>query len=201
MEHRCTMKRKGRYSTMLYDKVEIAAIKLALYNIDTFNDSGEEILLKSIAWLKESYEECHNIIYLQKAVWHIYVYLELGFPFERGEGEFKQILEYLGKDVEEVFPKKKYFHRKMELSKANIRNLLGRWNPRFHSMKIEDAVSDIMEKAVEKQEGEYIYHSGKVIEQTEDKVLWENTFKLYVRQDEAVFYDVNKNKYYVLIER
>lgn len=186
---------------MLYDKVEIAAIKLALYNIDTFDETGKDILLKSITWLRETYEECLDIIYLQKAVWHIYVYMDLGFPYEDGEEEFEQVLDHLGKSVEELFPGKEYFHRKIELNRVNIRNLLGKWNPKLHSMKIEEAVSDIMKRASDKQEGEYIYHSGKIIERTESKALWEHTFKLCVKQDETVFYDINKNKYYVLIER
>ena len=68
-------------------------------------------------------------------------------------------------------------------------------------MKVEEAVTDIIKKIQEKQEGEYIYHSGKAIEETADKTLWEHTFKLYVKQDEAIFYDINKNKFYVLTEK
>ncbi len=34
--------------------------------------------------------------------------------------------------------------------------LLGRWNPRLHSVKISDAIEDIMRKILDKEEGEYI---------------------------------------------
>ena len=107
----------------------------------------------------------------------------------------------MGKEAEEVFPESRYFYRKLKLNKTNVRNLLGKWNSRLQSMKVEEVVSDIIEKVQEKKEGEYVYHSGKVIKETKEKTLWEHTFKLFVKQDEAVFYDINKNKHYVLTER
>lgn len=186
---------------MLYDEVEVAAIKLALYSVDVFGETEKEILIKSVSCLREIYERCGDVIYLKKAVWHIYAYLELGFPFESGAKEFQAVLSHLGKSAEEVFPPSRYFYRKMKLNKTNIRNLLGKWNSRLQSMKVEEAVLDIIDKIQEKREGEYIYHSGRVVEQTEQKTLWEHTFKLYVKQDEAIFYDVNKNKYYILTEK
>lgn len=186
---------------MLYDEVEVAAIKLALYNVDAFGETEKEILIKSIAWLREIYEREGNAIYLKKAVWHIYAYLELGFPFESGADEFRTILEFLGKSVEEVFPESQYCTRKLKLNKTNVRNVLGKWNSRFQSMKMEDAVSDIIEKVQARQEGKYTYHSGKVIKESGNKTLWEHTFKLYVGQDEAVFCDLCKNKYYILTEK
>lgn len=186
---------------MLYDEVEVAAIKLALYNVDVFGETEKEILIKSVVWLRDIYERHGDVIYLKKAVWHIYAYLELGFPFESGAKEFQAVLSHMGKSAEEVFPASRYFCRKVKLNKTNIRNLLGKWNSRLQSMKVEEAVTDIIKKIQEKQEGEYIYHSGKAIEETADKTLWEHTFKLYVKQDEAIFYDINKNKFYVLTEK
>ncbi len=186
---------------MLYDEVEVAAIKLALYNVDVFGEAEKGILIKSITWLKEFYDKSGDDIYLQKAIWHIYAYLELGFPFESGTEEFQAVLERMGKEAEEVFPESRYFYRKLKLNKTNVRNLLGKWNSRLQSMKVEEVVSDIIEKVQEKKEGEYVYHSGKVIKETKEKTLWEHTFKLFVKQDEAVFYDINKNKHYVLTER
>ena len=76
---------------------------------------------------------------------------------------------------------------------------MGKWNPVLHSMKISDVVSDIIGKVSGGIEGEYLYFCGKVLEQDGEKVLWEHTFKLYVREREAILYDVNKNKYYVFV--
>lgn len=75
--------------------------------------------------------------------------------------------------------------------------MLGRWNPKLHSMKISDVVSDIYNKIIEKKAGEYLYYSGRVISSNESDALWEQTYWLYIRTEEAVFHDVNKNRYYV----
>ena len=66
-------------------------------------------------------------------------------------------------------------------------------------MKVADAVQDIIKNITEKREGVYTYFSGKVIKEDVDKTLWEKTFKLYIRPEESVLYDVNRNKYYTLI--
>lgn len=61
-------------------------------------------------------------------------------------------------------------------------------------------VEDIMDKVSNGEEGEYIYHCGKVIKQDADHILWEKTFKLYVNEEETVFHNINENRYYVLSE-
>lgn len=92
---------------MIYNIVEVESIKLGVGNIESLGLSSKEVLKKSISWLRERYEVTEDIRYLQKAVWHIYAYLELGYPYESGETEFNIILKYLKMDIEEVFPKKK----------------------------------------------------------------------------------------------
>lgn len=184
---------------MLYNAVEVAAIRLAASGVENLGIYSKEILLKSVIWLRENYEIFGREAYLEKAVWNIYAYLELGFPFEDSEEEFYKVLEYLHKDVEEVFPAPKWRYKKIPLNKTNVRDLMGKWNPVLHSMKISDAVSDIIAKVSDRAEGEYLYFCGKVLEQDGEKVLWEHTFKLYVRESEAILYNVNKNKYYVFV--
>ena len=41
---------------------------------------------------------------------------------------------------------------------------------------------------------------GKMLEQKDNKALWEKTFVLRVTEDEAVLQDVNKSKYYIFDE-
>lgn len=184
---------------MLYNNVEVQIIKIAVQNMESLGLVSKDILLKSIMWLKESYEKFQVTEYLEKAVWHIYAYLELGFPYEDGSDLFRVILEYLQLDIEEVFPERKWLYKRVPLNKTNVRNLLGRWNPGLHSMKISDVVEDILNKVSTMQEGEYLYNSGKVISQNQDQMLWENTFKLYIRHEDATFHDVINNKYYVFV--
>lgn len=184
---------------MIYNIVEVEIIKLGVDNVESLGLSSKEVLKGSITWLREKYEITNDIRYLHKAVWHIYAYLELGYPYEIEEQEFNKILKYLKMDVEEVFPKKRWRCIKVPLTKVKINQLLGKWNPGLHSMKVTDAVEDIMDKVLNGKEGEYIYHCGKVIKKDGNNQLWEKTFKLYVNKGEAVFHNINDNQYYIFV--
>lgn len=181
---------------MFYDGVEVAGIKISVAGIETLGISSKQVLLKSIKYLCSDFEKSQEISYLNKAMWHIYAYMELGYPFRDGEELFHTILDYLHLDKKDVFPDEKWLYKAMPLSKSAIRNILGKWSPNLHSMKITDAVEDIIKNITEKRSGVYAYYSGKVIAQDEDKTLWDKTFKLYIQSDEAVLYDVNRNRYY-----
>lgn len=184
----------------LYNAVEVEAIKSGIGNIESFGLSCREILIKSVSWLKEQYERTEDLRYLQKAVWHMYAYLELGFSYESGEQEFHPILDYLELNAEELFPRKKWRRKEIPLTKMAVSQLLGKWNPSLHSMKISDAVKDIIDKAANRKEGEYVYHCGKIIRQEGGELLWEKTFKLYVNGGSAILHNINENQYYILAQ-
>lgn len=183
----------------LYNAVEVQILKMAVCNIESVGLSGSKVLLNSIIWLRERYEATNDKKYLKKAVQNMYAYLEQGYAYETEKKEFQIVLDYLGIQAEEVFSPTKYHYKKVTLSNTNIRNLLGRWNPRFHCMKINDVVWDIIDKVSNKKEGTYQYYSGKIITQEGEDTLWEQTYKLYIQEGAAVFHDVNKNKYYTLM--
>ena len=61
-------------------------------------------------------------------------------------------------------------------------------------------VKDIIDKVENKKIGSFIYHCGKMLEQKDNKALWEKTFVLRVTEDEAALQDVNKSKYYIFDE-
>lgn len=192
----CVCKKKG--GTMLYNTVEIAAIKLALQNMEHQEQKCKTVLLGSIRWLRETYERTRDEVFLKKAVWHIYAYLEMGFLYEYGKEEFTYVLSYLHTSADEMNPPWKNHYKKIRASKMQICKLLGSWNPKLHCMKIGDAVNDIIEKINSGKVGEYTYHCGKQIQEERGEGLWEHTFRLYVREDENVFYDVRNNLYYEL---
>lgn len=186
---------------MLYDFVEVAAIKIAVGNMEVFGGNCKDILLKSIDWLIVYYENTNEKMYLEKAMWHAYAYSELGFGYEEGKEQFEKVMTKLNMDV---FGRRKFeksFYKKVKLTRSSVNSLLGRWNPKLHSMKIDDAVTDIIAKASTGKQGEYLYHSGKVIEQRDGKELWEKTYKLFVRESEAVLYHINANKYYIFLTK
>lgn len=184
---------------IMYNLVQVEAIKLAVWNIEAKGHFSQEILENSIIWLLERYKESKNKVYLEKASDHIYAYLELGFCYEEIEAQAAFVTENLGMEITEIDALKKRSYPKILLSKANIRRLIGRWNPRLQSMPISAAVDDIFEKAKEKQQGEYLYHCGKILCGQEEDGIWENTYRLYVDEEKAVFQDVNRYRYYQLV--
>ncbi len=184
---------------MYYNSVYVKIIKLSVCDIESTGISGKKSLLESVVWLREKYEMTLEKKYLEKAIWHIYAFLELGYPYEAGEDEFRKVLGYLDLREEKLFSPEKYSYKKIPVTKANIRRLLGRWNPKLHCMKIEEAVKDIMSKTKKKECGVYLYHSGKILMQDGETTLWERTYKLYVQESETIFHDINKNRYFLFI--
>lgn len=161
----------------MYNEVEVKAILIAVHNIENVGLNSKKVLLNSIEWLRCQYEITQDESFLIKAVWHIYAYLELGYPYISGELEFNRILNCLQLDINTVFPKKGWAYKKVALKKSNINQILGRWHPHFQSMKIEAAILDIIDKVENKKIGSFIYHCGKMLEQKDNKALWEKTFK------------------------
>ena len=117
-----------------------------------------------------------------------------GFSIERSTCDSAAKFTTISITREEVFPIQ-YFGKKVALNKSAIRKILGKWNPKLHSMKVSEAVNDILGNIKNKNTGTYIYHSGKIISKSDNENLWEKTFKLYI-QEEAILYDVNKKEYY-----
>lgn len=183
---------------MLYNTVEIEAIKLALKNLEHRGKQCRQILLASIRWLREYYERTGDEDYLKKAVWHIYAYLEMGFLYEDGKEAFMHILNSLHISLEELDPPWKNHHKKVKVSKMGINNLLGSWHPKLQCMKIGEAVNDIIDKIDSRKIGEYTYYCGRLIKEEKGEAIWEHTFRLYIREDENIFYDVRNNLYYEL---
>ena len=119
---------------------------------------------------------------MKKAVWHMYAYLELGFSYADGEEIFQTVLDFLCLTREEVFPIQ-YFGKKVALNKSAIRKILGKWNPKLHSMKVSEAVNDILGNIKNKNTGTYIYHSGKIIKQKVTMRTYGKNIKLYIQED------------------
>ena len=74
-----------------YNGMEVEGIKLGVRNIEDLGLSSKDALEKSVVWLREKYEITGDVRYLDKAVWHIYAYLEMGYPYESAKEEFQAV--------------------------------------------------------------------------------------------------------------
>ena len=75
---------------MLYNTVQVEVIKLGICNIEGLGLSSKDILIRSVAWLREKYEMFHEELYLQKAVWHIYAYWIWDFLMKKARKNSKR---------------------------------------------------------------------------------------------------------------
>lgn len=110
----------------MYNEVEVKAILIAVHNIENVGLNSKKVLLNSIEWLRCQYEITQDESFLIKAVWHIYAYLELGYPYISGELEFNRILNCLQLDINTVFPKKGWAYKKVALKKYLIQFVRGK---------------------------------------------------------------------------
>ena len=73
---------------MLYNGVEVQTIKLVLSGTESTGISSKQVLLNCIVYLTEKYRESREFSYLEKAVWHMYAYLEFGIFLMQTEKKF-----------------------------------------------------------------------------------------------------------------
>ena len=160
-----------------------------------------EVLLESIRWLKDRYIRLGEKEDLQKALLHIQAYGDLGFPYQDVETDLLEIFDSLGakKEVRKAF--RKLFCETIVINKSVINRLLGSWNPARQSMRIGDAVNDIIQKVTKKEERHLFVSLRKnSLHRTGEDGLWEHTFRLRIQDGEAIFHNVNQNRYYLLIK-
>lgn len=184
---------------MKCSKVEVEGIKLAVskfYRTDAI--LCQKILIESIRWLKSRYDRLGDDKDLRKALCHIQAFAELGFPYDDVKEEIAEIFDLLKEDEEVRREFRKHFFEKVVINKTRINRLLGKWNPARQSMHIGDAVNDIIQKVTDREQGIYLYHCGKQIAEDENDRLWEHTFRLQIQNNDAIFHNVNQNKYYLL---
>ncbi len=132
--------------------VEVEGIKLAVSMFrKTDPKRCREVLLESIRWLKDRYIRLGEKEDLQKALLHIQAYGDLGFPYQDVETDLLEIFDSLGakKEVRKAF--RKLFCETIVINKSVINRLLGSWNPARQSMRIGDAVNDIIQKVTKKK--------------------------------------------------
>ena len=105
---------------------------------------------------------------------------------------FYEILQETGlqnKEYHDIFEKISYTIKcdevnKPELvtvNKSQIRRLLGRWNPKLHSMPIDKVVMDIIEKVKSQELGLYCYWSEQKV--GKEKLRFE--YELFVEKEES----------------
>lgn len=176
--------------------VRAEAIKLALTGIEEVGLDSEEVLRDSIGWLYERYSASNTKAFLEQAVKHIQAYVQLGFPYEKNEALFDEILNLLQMDRVQIQFLDKNCTRTVRLNKKQVRSMIGRWSPHLHSMTINAVVNDIIDKVEHEKDGVYTYSSGRTIDCGRE--LPKDEYRLIVNEQTAQFFDLRRKLYYTI---
>lgn len=176
--------------------IRVEAVKLALNNIEMTGLDSKEVLKDSITWLYERYSVTGNWHYLEQAFPNIEAYIQLGFPYEEEQSMFDHILALLGTRRTRVMFLDESCTKTVRLNKRQVRSMIGRWNPRIHSMPINQVVDDVIDKVKSEKEGIYTYVSGR--RQLGDREVAKDEYRLLIYGHKAQFFDVGKKRYYTI---
>ena len=171
-------------------KQYIEAIKLAAGTVQYKNVSVIETFLEAIEQLNWYYENLNDKAYLEVARLHIQTYLEMGFSYEIGEELFNSILEKMGTTREFEFPKKFYTSKLIKLNKSQVRSMIKKWPASPHQiMKIDEVVSDIINKVNNREIGIYYYKCA----------VTKDMYELTISDKEMFFHDLRRNIFYTFL--
>lgn len=87
-----------------------------------------------------------------------------------------------------------YKEKEIAPTKAQIRIMIGRWNPRSHSHTIQTVIKDIQSKTLTHQLGQYEYWT----EQRVGKRTIRYNYQLVITENKTIFYDEYRNNIYAL---
>lgn len=168
----------------------IEAIKMATGSVQYKNLSVKDTFIDTVSQLYQYYERFQNIKYLETAILHIQAYLEMGFPYEDGNPVYDIILEKLKTTKELKFPKKFYAPKKIKLNKTQVRSMIKKWPASPHqTMKIDEVVADIINKAQQKKPGIFYYKCA----------VTEDLYELVINEKEMFFHDLRRGVFYIFI--
>lgn len=168
----------------------IEAIKLAAGSVQYKNIPVQKTFLDTVSQLYQYYENSKDPKYLETAVLHIQAYLEMGFLYDKGKEVYDLVLKELGTTKELEFPQRFYAAKQIKLNKTQVKRMIKKWPASPHqSMKIDEVVSDVIEK-VRKRENGIFYYKCEV---TKDM------YELVISEKEMFFHDLRRGIFYTFI--
>lgn len=176
---------------------DVEAVKLALKVAMRKGVQAQETLMGSIRFLVECHRWSEDERYLLSAMVSLQAYMELGFPYGEYKAEFDELMEKLGTFRELQFAGQYFPVAVIPLTKARIKTAIGTWSAsKYHTMPIGEVLEDIIGKVSTRQVGNYEYHSHLQEDSRKDRV-----FELLVNEEASYLHDVQRDQYYLFINR
>ena len=171
-------------------KQYVEAIKVAAGSVQYKDISVNNTFITAVSQLYKYYEYSNNSNYLEVAILHIQAYLEMGFPYEAGSKIFDTVLKELGTTREMKFPKRFYSSKQVKVNKTQVRSMIKKWpaSPK-QKIKIDDVVSDIIEKVLKNEQGIYYYKCAII----------NDVYELVITDKETFFHDLTRGIFYTFV--
>lgn len=165
----------------------IEGLKLSVRCYEYKNFSVRRVLEKSIDILLNFYKDTKEEIYLKKAKLHIICLLEMGFEY-KGNIAIKEVLNET--EIKVICKLQKNNTKKYKPTRGRIRSMIGVWNPKYHTMPINNVVDDIISKVTNNERGIYRYSSKQRYKDIYD------VYELVINDQGSFLCYLNKNIYY-----
>lgn len=178
-----------------YDK--LCVMIYSMYTLQYKGISVRETVRMTLRNMMDWYQASKDERYFDLIDMHLQAYVNMGNALPPEE-EVQQALELIGKHVSDFRPIEPFLGKKIRLTPAQVRSMIGKWRPtQQNPMTINEVVKDIIHKVSEKQCGCYVYEyrrfAGREIEN-------ENIYELIIGEKESYFYDVSNFKFYVFTQ-
>lgn len=161
-----------------------------LVNVLITSNTANKIIVSCVNENLKIYKRNKDEKTLELLLAYICLYLELGYDFYENEKLFKQIFSYKGiTKTDFLHFAKQQTAISLELTKANIKRIIGRWYPAHNGITSQSVVEDILFKCKNFIIGTHKYQSKNK----------KNNLILEIIDNECYIYNINNGRFYRLI--
>ena len=182
-------------------KIEEETIMSMIYTLETLSYRGLTIrgtVRKNLNWLKKWYKQESESEYLELALLQICALLRMGLVKEEDIVLYREICALADTSMENLMENCASMAKPVKVSRQSIYSLIGKWMPsKKNPMKQSDVVEAIMDKLINRREGQWYYYyeksqSGNSYPETVKKGI----YKLVINREESFFLDLKQFRIY-----
>ena len=177
---------------------EICVMMYSMWTLHYREISLAETLRSSLHMILGWYQNTGDKKLLELIRLHLQAYVNTGNSLNPEMEEIRTALETLGEDQEAFRPDAGFGGRKIQLTRAQVRSMIGRWRPtKENPMSIHEVVDDIIAKVSGHQKGRYLYTYHRFAG-SDDEIP--DAYELIIEEQGSYFYDVSNFRFYTFAE-
>lgn len=177
---------------------EICVMMYSMWTLHYRDIPLAETLQSSLHMILGWYQNTGDKKLLELVRLHLQAYVNTGNALNPEVEEIHAALEALGEEQAAFRPDTGFGGRKIQLTRAQVRSMIGRWRPtKENSMSIYEVVDDIISKVSGHQKGRYLYTYHRFAG-SDNEIP--DTYELIIEEQGSYFYDVGNFRFYTFAE-